>query len=110
MPTDLLDVAEGYTRVFYIIREHDGKVELLETKVEDGELVFESDKFSTYAIAYKDVENSGEGEAESEPVVDTEKSDIPQTGDNVVTYIILAAVAMIGIVAFKKINKSKGKH
>ena len=67
VPEGLPKVAEGFTRIFYIVRNHNGAVDVLETKEVDGKLIFESDKFSTYAIAYKDVENSEEGGSEVEP-------------------------------------------
>ncbi len=56
----LPEVAKGYTRTYYILREHDGKVEKLDaTLTEDGKLSFATDKFSKYAIAYEDVKNPG---------------------------------------------------
>ena len=57
VPSELKsNIPEGYTRIFYIIRNHNGAIDVWETKEVDGKLSFESDKFSTYAIAYKDVE------------------------------------------------------
>lgn len=110
-------VAEGYKRVFYIIRNHNGAIDVWETKEEDGKLTFESDKFSTYAIAYKDVKEetttpptTGEGEAEQEPEVKPETPDVPGMGDTVVPYVVLAIVAIMGIAIVKKINTSKRKH
>lgn len=53
--------AEGYERNFYAIRLHDGSTTKIAAEVdEDENLVFPSGKFSTYAIAYKDVEASSE--------------------------------------------------
>ena len=110
-------------RIFYIIRNHNGQIDILETDVTEGVLKFESDQFSTYAIAYKDVETSGQGETitqpENTPVADdskdnvnTEKKDngIPQTGDNIIIYAILAVISFAGIVIVKKVNTSKRKH
>ena len=55
IPEDLMK--DG--RTFYIIRVHDGKAETLETvENEDGTLTFKTDKFSTYALAYEDVQES----------------------------------------------------
>lgn len=90
LPEELRNAEEGMERKYYIVREHvvDGKsqVDLLEAKVsEDGKyLVFKTDKFSTYAIAYEDVK------AETKT---------PQTGDNVMLYIALGfiSIAAIGI-------------
>lgn len=115
VPEDLPELAEGFRRIFYIVREHDGDIDVWEVKESDGKLSFESDKFSTYAIAYKDVENSGEGTAESKPEDNKTENkpttpDVPQTGDNVVIFAILAIVAIAGIVIIKRLNVSKRKH
>ena len=121
------DIPEGYTRIFYIIRNHNGVIDVLEAKEADGKLSFETDKFSTYAIAYKDVKeepttppaDEGEeddsivtpplGEAEKEPETKPEVKpttpDVPKTGDNVVVFALIAIVAMAGIVAVIKMRK-----
>ena len=55
IPEDLMK--EG--RTFYVIRVHDGKVEKLDTVENgDGTLTFKTDKFSTYALAYEDAQES----------------------------------------------------
>lgn len=41
---------------------------------------------------------------------DKNEEDVPQTGDNVILYVALAAIAVFGIVKVKKINTSKRKH
>lgn len=47
-------------REFKILREHDGKTDLIETKYdkETNELTFETDRFSTYALIYRDIRKS----------------------------------------------------
>lgn len=47
---------------YVIIRYHDGVTDVLNVKVEGGYLIFETDRFSTYAIAYReqtDLEKDG---------------------------------------------------
>ncbi|WP_165173613.1 hypothetical protein [Adlercreutzia sp. ZJ242] len=56
IPADL--VKDG--RTFYVIRVHDGKAERLATTVKDGLATFETDRFSTYALAYEDVAPGGQ--------------------------------------------------
>lgn len=41
-------------RVFTIVRVHDGKAEKLDTKNSGNAVTFSTDKFSTYALTYKD--------------------------------------------------------
>ena len=53
------DPESGYTRQYIVIRQHDGGepeilVEGEDFYIEDGVLYVISDKFSTYAVAYKD--------------------------------------------------------
>lgn len=53
------DPESGYTRQYIVIRQHDGEepeilVEGIDFYIEDGVLYVISDKFSTYAVAYKD--------------------------------------------------------
>ncbi len=58
LPTKLPEVAKGYIRTYYILREHNGVYEKLDaTLTKDGKLSFATDKFSKYAIAYEDVKN-----------------------------------------------------
>lgn len=51
LPKELKD--KGH---YVILRYHDGKSDILTVKVEDGYLIFETDRFSTYAIVYRDKE------------------------------------------------------
>lgn len=69
VPKALLEVKEGVTRTFYIVRYHDGKAEFLDTVNNDGVLSFKSDKFSAYAIAYEDKTNTSAGEVTGETEV-----------------------------------------
>lgn len=83
---ELEEVKEGYVRNYYIIREHDGKVTVIKDVevTEDGKhLVFESNEFSTYALAYNDT-------------LDTK---VPETGDNVLAFVVLGfmSIGAIGI-------------
>jgi len=76
---------------------HNGVVEYLETTLaEDGKsLSFETDKFSTYALAYEDV------------AVAAEKDETPKMGAMNASYIwvALVAISLVGIVTTKKASK-----
>mgnify|MGYP004552708465 FL=1 len=69
VPKALLEVKEGVTRTFYIVRYHEGKAEFLDIVNNDGVLSFKSDKFSAYAIAYEDKKNTSAGEVTGETEV-----------------------------------------
>ena len=103
IPEGLPEVAEGYNRVYYVVREHNGELEVLNTVVNsDNTVSFETDEFSRYALAYTDekVETPAQDET-------PEKDDTPKTG--VATYVEIAAtvvlVAAIGIVVVNRKRK-----
>ena len=58
-------------------------------------------------------DNSGEepGETIEQPKDEVkEEANVPNTGDNIVLYIALALIAVIGIVLTKKVNTKKNKN
>ena len=50
IPSDLPELKDKYVRTYYIVRIHDGETTKIEAEVVDGKIVFETDKFSTYAF------------------------------------------------------------
>ncbi|NCC55006.1 MAG: hypothetical protein EOM11_05915 [Erysipelotrichia bacterium] len=58
-------------RTFYVIRLHDGKSEVLETTLTNGVLSFTTDKFSTYALVYEDVEKTTPADQINDKKVET---------------------------------------
>ena len=96
----LEQVKEGYNRTYYMIRIHDGKADILDVTVNnDGTFSFETDKFSTYALAYKDT------------LVTSDKKDEvknPDTLDAATVYIALFGLGVAGAFgSYKYINKRK---
>ena len=93
VPDELLDESKP-ERKFYIIRNHDGKIEILDSEYDpvNNTLTFETDRFSTYAIAYTD---------------NSDKVDNPLTVDTVGKYIVLLFVSVAGIIATIKISKKR---
>ena len=113
-----------------IIKQHGNKVEVLDTVIsKDGKfLTFETDEFSTYALAYEDkvkpveeekvetkpeTNEGGKGEVEAAPEVKPENNvEVPQTSDEIISTLISTAVVFIGLVAvsyyFKKELDRKG--
>lgn len=65
-------------RTFFMYRYHDGEVEEITGEVdEDNYFVFESDRFSTYVLAYEDKvgETNDGGEGTSQPQPDEDEKD-----------------------------------
>ena len=91
VPTELLPESEAQGRVYYIVRTHNGAVDLLDTTFDAkaGTITFETDRFSDYAIAYSDIVTS------------------PATGDSFstalwVTLMAVSAAAFVGLLAMQK--------
>lgn len=96
LPEDLAKVADGYTRKYYVIRYHDGKSEILEAS-SDGKLItFETDKFSSYALAYEDTKTEKPAEIEN-----------PKTGDRILVSVIACTVSLAGLALCLKNKYSK---
>ena len=87
VPTTLEKVKDGYSRKYSVVRLHyneetkKNEVSTLEAKEKDGKVTFETDKFSTYVLAYEDVK-------------DTKN---PNTGDNMLVYFAAAVMSVIGL-------------
>ena len=108
-------IQEG--RKFYILKVHGDEVERIEAVLNGTKLEFETDQFSTFALAYEDATAGGEGESDNSGEVPggaieqpKEEVNVPNTGDNIVLYIALALIAVVGIVLTKKVNTKKNKN
>ena len=89
IPEDLEE--EG--RTFYVIRVHNGKTDKLDvTKNADGTYSFETDRFSTYALAYEDVDKI------------IEEGDINGAG-LLFTMISFVAVSMLLVLRKRVVNR-----
>lgn len=91
IPTNLEKVKEGYTRKYVAIRIHENQAGEYETTVleakdnQDGTVTFETDKFSTYVLAYEDVKT------------ETSSTSNPDTLDGISLYMIIAAASLVGL-------------
>lgn len=85
IPAGLLDVEEGYTRTFNVIRVHDGVAEILDTAYNEKsrELTFKTDRFSTYAIAYTDKADDSENDVKDDSKEDDSKKDDSRNDINI---------------------------
>ena len=88
IPDYLINTDPNITRKYKIIRLHDGVITYLDTTVDGNVLTFETDKFSTYALAYAD-----------------ETIQNPQTGDNINLWIVLSAISSLGLVGTQFIKR-----
>ena len=78
VPKSFPAVADGYKRTYVVLRLHDGSVTVLPTTLNaDGTLSFETDKFSTYALAYTDTKK--EEVTTETPTTETPTTEVPTT-------------------------------
>ncbi len=85
IPKDIPTVADGYSRKYYIIRDHEGTIDIIYPTVsKDGKtLSFSSDKFSTYALAYTDSK--------------TTEAANPDTSDKLLPTILIITISVLGV-------------
>mgnify|MGYP000176186345 CR=1 FL=1 len=104
VPDNLINTDKNVTRTFWLIRCHDGKAEFLPAQYDDSSktLSFESDRFSSYAIVYKDAKNTNGSQN-----IATGKS--PKTGDNSRVALWLAMMAMSAMGLGIVLNASRKK-
>ncbi len=92
---------------YVVLRNHDGKVDVLNTTLNsDGTVTFETDKFSTYALAYVPA-TSQAAPAEPAPTPETPATTVPavpKTGDAsaIALYSALCILALAVVVVKKK--------
>lgn len=96
---ELKKVEDGKVRNYYVIRQHGDEIEYIsDVKLsEDGKsLIFSTDKFSTYAIAYEDLN-----------VEEDNITNSPQTGDNIIVDMLIGISAIVLIAGTVKYIKKK---
>ncbi len=108
IPDELLNTDKKVSREYKIIRLHEGQVDVINGTFDSttGEFTFETDKFSTYAIVYKDVpvndndDNSTPGDTDVIKPEDDKKDEVPKTGDSNTTLysFILMLLSGLGII------------
>ena len=110
IPENLINKDSKVERTYYIIRYHDGKAEIIEGTYDEKTqtFTFETDKFSDYAIAYKDVKKADATGTNN--AVKTTKS--VKTGDttNVFGYLITltgAFAVILGLFASRRKRTNK---
>ncbi len=104
IPEDIPQVSKGYERTYYILREHNGKVDILPANiVEKGTaLSFTSDLFSTYALAYEDKLIKAESN------ITENNEEVANTLDNVPVYLAIASITVLSLASIIIVAK-KGK-
>lgn len=99
VPEGIESVKDGFARNYYIIKKHGDKVSVIDGILsKDGKsIIFETDEFSTYALAYEDKA--------------VNNVNVPQTFDGITNVLVFGGLAIIGAAAitfyFKKELENK---
>ena len=108
LPDSAINTDASKTRSYEVIRVHDGKASVIPSSfdADTKTLTFETDRFSAYAVAYKDAVDEGIGgttENDGKVPAQDNASDAPNsllamTGDvSMLTVLVLAALAALSI-------------
>ena len=99
LPDSITGDTSKKTRSYEVIRVHDGKASVIPSSFDaDAKtLTFETDRFSAYAVAYKDT-TEDDGKAPAQDDDDVPNSLLAMTGDvSMPTMLVLAALAALSI-------------
>lgn len=106
LPTELINKDKMITRTYFIARSHNGKVDILETNYDEktNKLTFETDKFSDYAIIYKDKKELKTTVTTSINKSNTKQTTKAKTGDNanIIGLMMLLVSSMFVMVFVRK--------
>lgn len=106
LPTELINKDKTITRTYFIARSHNGKVDILETNYDEktNKLTFETDKFSDYAIIYKDKKELKTTVTTSINKSNTKQTTKAKTGDNanIIGLMMLLVSSMFVMVFVRK--------
>ena len=106
VPSSLINSNSSVTRTYQMIRVHNGVATVIPCtyNAANQTISFETDQFSTYALAYVDQQNNSGGGSAGDGSNDNVKDVVPKTGDasNAYIWFILALVSGIGALYFGK--------
>ncbi len=105
IPEELINKDKNVQREYFVARSHNGKVDILEAKYDEktNSITFETDKFSDYAILYKDTKVEGliniDSSDKQETIEKRKETKKVQTGDNTngMMFISLFSISLLGI-------------
>lgn len=95
-----------------IHEKSDGTFEIIpaDYNASENTITFKTSSFSNYAIASKTENNKEENDIEKEENNNSESSEIPKTGDNIIKYVIifvLVGLVLAGFLAYNQKKKTK---
>ena len=113
IPENLINTDNSKTREYAVVRNHDGKVEVLNGTYDANAktFTFETDKFSDYAVAYKDTAKAGGAKVDkaNKQAKDQKKSGNAKTGDtnDLVLWLLTAVLAALIATLIMELRRRK---
>ncbi len=122
VPNSFPAVESGYTRTYVVLRLHNGEVTTLPATVNaDGTISFETDRFSVYALVYRDTKDATTTEATTATTAAASTSDAttaaatteaaktsPKTGDSMpIAVLVVLMLTAAGMLVFMDLKKKK---
>ena len=113
LPEELINNNPDIIRKFSLFALHDGKVVELVADYKDGNIIFETDRCSTYALTYTDTkvnknDSPAKGEPSSHSSSKTSSSNNPITGDTgPMLWVVSMMMSTLGIACTVKSSKRK---
>lgn len=99
--SDLPAVEEGLTREFEVVKIHNGVADAVQADDNgDGTISADSSEFSTYAVTYRDIDNTQNREDDDEMNLTTGTN--PKTADTLILLILMMIGGLTGIVVTAK--------
>ncbi len=105
LPESLMETVGDTEGKYVIVRLHDGVAEILEDLDDvDYTVTFETDKFSTYAIAFIGTTDTTTSSVDSTTDTTTTTTGSVQTGDEsqLAAYALLGGIALLGVLYIRK--------
>ncbi len=110
----MINTDKTVERSYNVLRNHEGKVAVLSSAYHAAEqtLVFQTNLFSDYAIAYKDMKKSGQAEDKAhKSAASGTDTGAPETGDTssaaVYAFLLLLSAAVMVVLVYKKRKKEE---
>ena len=112
LPNGLPELGKNFERTWNVIRYHNGVAEVLDAVQTENGINFLNGRFSEFATVYEDIEKEVQEEVKNDSAIPEEPAEIkdikeeeeliietsPATGDNIVTFVGLIILSLLGIV------------
>lgn len=110
IPQSLLNTDTTKTRTYQLLRYHEGEgVTVIDGTFSNGKFTFTTNKFSTYAIIYKDtvLSNQDDGNQDDGNLGGDEFVEVPDTGDTTDSLYVMSLMLISALGVYLTVEKRK---